>query len=351
MSISSPPQVQVAVVVAALAASLWFLAPILSPFVIALLIAYISNPGVSRLEQFGIPRWISMLTGIILIALLMSVLSFLLLPALKQQSLMFFDSLPVYIERFLNWIEPLAEKIYPGFNSNSEVAAVGQTMSELAKETLPVSGEAAAKTVDIVKSSATLALKTLTHLFLTPVIAFYLLRDWNNIGEQLNSLLPHGSRESVLKLARKVDEVLKSFLFGQLLVMICLGLMYSIGLLLIGTEYSLLIGVVSGVLSFVPFLGTAVGLFIASVVMIMQADQWLAVWKVFAVFSVGQFIEGNFLTPKLVGDQIDLHPVVVIFAVMAGGQLFGFIGVLLALPVAAVIWVITKETVSNSSSS
>ena len=125
--------------------------------------------------------------------------------------------------------------------------------------------------------------------------------------------------------------------------MISLGAMYSIGLMVIGLEFSLLIGVIAGILSFVPFLGTAIGLAMASVAMITQADTLINLWKVFLVFGIGQFIEGNILTPKLVGEQLGLHPVIVIFSVLAGGHLFGFSGILLALPVAAVMWVLIKS--------
>ncbi len=323
---------------------LYLISPILTPFLLALFIAYISNPIVSRLEDAGVARWVSMLTGTVFMVLIIGVVSLLFLPTLKEQVSNYLDRLPGYIEQLRQWAEPFIGKM------NSLMADVNntdtkdnETVAELAKEALPASAQAGEKTVDLVRASTMLLINTLTNLFLIPVISFYLIRDWNGIVTNLKRVLPDSRRDDLLKLADEVDEVLKSFLSGQALVMISLGAMYCVGLLTIGLQFSLLIGVISGLLSFVPFLGTAVGLLMASMVMIAQADHILEVWKVFAVFSVGQFIEGNFLTPKLVGEKINLHPVIVIFAVLAGGQLFGFMGILLALPVAAVGWVVIKN--------
>ncbi len=332
-----------------LAVILYLISPVLTPFLVATFIAYISNPVVSRLESEGVARWVSMLIGTVVMILIIGVVSLLFLPTLKDQVSNYLDRVPGYIEQLRQWAEPFIAKIQSLVADVSDLDEQGSDpVATLAKEALPAGADAGGKTVDLVRASSAILINTLTNLFLIPVISFYLIRDWNSIVGNLRRVLPDSRRQYLLKLAADVDEVLKSFLSGQVLVMISLGAMYFVGLLIIGLQFSLLIGVISGILSFVPFLGTATGLLMASTVMIAQADSILELWKVFAVFSVGQFIEGNFLTPKLVGDKINLHPVVVIFAVLAGGQLFGFMGILLALPVAAVAWVIIKNLAEDT---
>ena len=328
----------------------YLIGPVLTPFFIALFIAYVSNPGVSYLEKAGVPRWASMLTGVVFVLVIVGLTSFLFLPTLQIQLSEYLDRIPSYLNQFRAWTDPYISKLtsVAAKVTDADQGSVG-SVTDLAKTALPsgVGGQAGAATVDLAKTSTVVLIQVITNIFLIPVIAFYLLRDWNSITTNLKRALPAAQRTRVVGLARKVDRrlcaVLKSFLYGQLLVMISLGAMYSIGLMVIGLEFSLLIGVIAGILSFVPFLGTAIGLVMASVAMITQVDTLIDLWKVFLVFGIGQFIEGNILTPKLVGEQLGLHPVIVIFSVLAGGHLFGFSGILLALPVAAVMWVLIKS--------
>ena len=179
-------------------------------------------------------------------------------------------------------------------------------------------------------------------LFLIPIITFYLLRDWDVIINHLGALVPDSQRETVFQLARESDDVLGAFLRGQILVMMFLAIIYSLGLSLSGVEFALAIGVVSGLVSFVPYLGFVFGIGLAGLVVALEPNPLWPMVGVIATFSIAQFIEGSLLTPKLVGDRIGLHPVIVIFAVAAGGQLFGFFGILLALPAAAVLSVIMR---------
>jgi predicted PurR-regulated permease PerM len=181
------------------------------------------------------------------------------------------------------------------------------------------------------------------NLVLVPVVTFYLLRDWDHMVSKVHDLLPRKWEPTTVKLAKESDEVLGAFLRGQLLVMLSLAFVYSIGLMWVGLELALIIGLVAGLVSFVPYLGFIVGILMAGVAAYMQFHELSHLLWVAAVFGVGQALEGMLLTPLLVGDKIGLHPVAVIFAVMAGGQLFGFVGVLLALPVAAVIVVILRH--------
>ena len=179
-------------------------------------------------------------------------------------------------------------------------------------------------------------------LFLIPIITFYMLRDWDSIMAHLGALVPESQRKTVFRLARESDEVLSAFLRGQVLVMLALAVIYSVGLSLVGVEFAIAIGVVSGLVSFVPYLGFVFGIALAGLTVAMSPDPLWPVVGVFATFTVAQVIEGSVLTPKLVGDRIGLHPVIVIFAIAAGGQLFGFFGILLALPAAAVLSVLVR---------
>jgi predicted PurR-regulated permease PerM len=179
-------------------------------------------------------------------------------------------------------------------------------------------------------------------LFLIPILTFYMLRDWDTFMAHLSALIPGRQRETVLKLARETDDVLGAFLRGQVLVMLALATIYTLGLSLVGLKFAVAIGVVAGLVSFVPYLGFVFGIGLAGLTVALEPNPLWNLVGVVATFTIAQAIEGSFLTPKLVGDRIGLHPVIVIFAVVAGGQLFGFFGILLALPAAAVLSVLLR---------
>ena len=181
------------------------------------------------------------------------------------------------------------------------------------------------------------------NLILVPVVTFYLLRDWDVMMAKVNRLLPRNIEPKVSLWASECDEVLGAFMKGQLLVMFALGVIYAIGLWLVGLDLALLVGMIAGLASIVPYMGFIIGIVVAGVAAFIQFQDPVVLAYVGAVFMVGQMLEGMLLTPLLVGDRIGLHPVAVIFAIMAGGQLFGFVGILLALPVAAVIMVLLRH--------
>jgi predicted PurR-regulated permease PerM len=191
------------------------------------------------------------------------------------------------------------------------------------------------------KSGGVLAAAVLS-LFLVPILTFYMLRDWDLFMLHLGALVPESQRETVFGLARETDEVLSAFLRGQLLVMLALALIYTLGLSIVGLKFAVAIGVVAGLVSFVPYLGFVFGIGLAGLTVVLEPNPFWNLVGVVATFTIAQLIEGSFLTPKLVGDRIGLHPVLVIFAVAAGGQLFGFFGILLALPAAAVLSVLIR---------
>jgi predicted PurR-regulated permease PerM len=195
--------------------------------------------------------------------------------------------------------------------------------------------------VSVGKSGGAVAAAVLS-LFLVPILTFYLLRDWDTIMAHLSALVPSRQREMVLKLARDTDEVLGAFFRGQLLVMFALSVIYSVGLGLVGLKFAIAIGVVSGLVSFVPYLGFVFGIGLAALTVILEPNPLWQMIGVVATFTIAQLLEGSILTPQLVGDRIGLHPVLIIFAIVAGGQLFGFFGILLALPAAAVLSVLVR---------
>ncbi len=315
----------------------YLLAPVLTPFMAAAILAYMGDPLADRLER-KLPRTLAVVIVFAFISLLAILLLVVLVPLVQQQIGQFVGKLPTYIDRiqgqFLPW---LAQSLgLPAFELN--LAGLKQAI----RDNWSSAGGMAANLLATVSKSGMAMLAGLANIVLIPVLTFYLLRDWDVLVAHVHDLLPRSVEPVVRRLALESDAVLGAFLRGQLLVMIALGAIYSIGLWLVGLDFSLLIGLLAGLVSFVPYLGFLVGIVVAGVAALLQFQDAFYLLPVLLVFGVGQIIESVVLTPLLVGDRIGLHPVAVIFAVMTGGQLFGFFGVLLALPSAAVIMVLLR---------
>jgi predicted PurR-regulated permease PerM len=318
---------------------LYLLAPVLTPFLFAALLAYLGDPLIDRLEARKIPRsWaVALVFGVILLSLLLLLLF--LIPMLTHQFKGLIQRLPTHIDWFqthvLPWlrdhlgVEPESLSLR---NLQTKLIAFAQDMGDMAGSLL-----------ESFRASSTALFAWLANLILVPVVTFYLLRDWDLLVARVRDLLPRRIEPVVSKLAQESDEVIGAFLRGQVIVMAALGVLYSTGLAVIGLEFSLLIGMLAGLVSFVPYLGLITGILVASIAAILQFHSLVSLIPVFIVFSIGQLISDFLLTPKLVGDRIGLHPVAVLFAVLAGGHLFGFFGILLALPVAAVIAVLLRH--------
>lgn len=321
-----------------LAGLIYLLAPVLTPFVMAALLAYLGDPLVDRLQGRRVSRTLAVVIvfSIMTFGLIAAVL--LLVPMIESQIARFVERLPAYVawtqEVVLPWIEARSGFAVAEFDPSRIV--------ELVKSYWQEAGGFAATIVGGLSRSGLTVLLWLTNLLLIPVVTFYLLRDWDDLVERIRNLLPRSIEPVLTRLARQSDTVLSAFLRGQLLVMFSLGAIYSIGLSLAGIELALLIGMVAGIVSFIPYLGAIVGVSIGVIAALVQFGDWWHVALVLAVFGAGQAIESFLLTPWLVGDRIGLHPVAVIFSIMAGGHLFGFLGVLLALPVAAVVMVLLR---------
>ncbi|MDJ0750330.1 MAG: AI-2E family transporter [Woeseiaceae bacterium] len=313
----------------------YLLAPVLTPFVAAALLAYIGDPFADRLEKLRIPRTLAVVCVFLITFLAIGLLVLLVGPLIAAQVGALFNALPdlaskaeeVWLPTVRGWLDMEAGE---DVGLSAFLANYSEMFGSWSGKVLTSVG----------KSGGALAAAVLS-LFLIPIITFYMLRDWDNITAHLGALVPESQRETVFRLARESDEVLGAFLRGQLLVMLALAIIYSFGLWIVDLEFAIAIGVVSGLVSFVPYLGFVFGIVLALLTMALDPNIWQLV-GVFATFAIAQGIEGSILTPKLVGDRIGLHPVIVIFAVAAGGQLFGFFGILLALPAAAVLSVLVR---------
>lgn len=319
-------------------AFVWLLGPILTPFVIAAGLAYIGDPFVDRLQTYRLSRTAAVLTVFAALTLAFGLLVLLLFPLLEQQIRTLIENLPRYGQWIQEKIQPLVQAVLP---EGQDFDA--QALRDLVAEHWGTAGGVASAAFQRVFTSGTALVALVANLVMIPVITFYMLRDWDHLVAWVRDLLPRRILGTATELARETDEVLGQFIRGQLLVMFALGLMYTVGLYLAGLDLAVLIGIGAGLISFVPYLGVIVGLAVSTVAMLVQTGGELLplVW-IAAVFAVGQTVEGAVLQPLLVGDRIGLHPVTVIFAVLAGGQLFGFVGVLLALPAAAAMAVLVR---------
>lgn len=315
------------------------LSPILMPFIVGALFAYLGDPLVDRLEKARLSRTLSVVIvfGIVIMSGL--ILLLFILPQLERQ----ITGLVIRLPQFVSWIqENIVPRLTAMLGLESGILDLGAIKDAFTNNMRDIGSIMGHLLVKLTQSGQSLII-WFAYLTLIPVVTFYLLRDWDILVGKVNDLIPRPYEKLVSKLARQCDEVLAEFLRGQLLVMLAQAILYSIGLWFVGLEFSLLIGMLAGLVSFVPYLGFIVGIGVAGIAGFMQFHDIIHLVYILIVFGVGQAIEGMVLSPLLVGDRIGLHPVAVIFAVMAGGQLFGIVGVLVALPVAAVIVVLLRH--------
>lgn len=318
---------------------LYQLAPILWPFLFACLLAYLGDPLVDRLVAWRLSRTLATVAMVLAFGLVTVLLLLLLLPAVQAQA----ESLSRAVPALLDWVKdvllPWLTTTFGVELSEPDFDGIKAALSQHWQE----AGGVAVKVVKYVTQSGLALAGWLASLVLIPVVTFYMLRDWDEFVAGIHDLLPRHVEPTVSMLTRESDEVLAAFFRGQLMVMLGLGCFYSLGLWIAGLESALFVGLLAGLVSFVPYLGVIVGIVAASAAVLIQSHDVVQLLWVFAIFGIGQMLEGMLLTPWLVGDRIGLHPVTVIFAVLAGGQLFGFLGVLLALPVAAVLAVLVRH--------
>lgn len=320
---------------AALATLLYLLSAlsqIMLPFVLGFALAYFLDPVADWLEAIGLRRSlatasIAFFGGLILLLGLAYGL-----PTMIGQITLLLTTLPAYIGEMQLWL--LAQNVDGGqsdiINSLSEslVAGIQQSASNVLSTGLSI-------------------LNLLSLLVITPIVAIYMLNDWDRMVARVNALLPDEQAPVIRELSKQIDETLGGFARGQLMVCLTLGIIYAVGLSIIGLESAIFVGLLAGLVSFVPYVGAAFGLLLAGALGLGQFGlEWFILSQIAAVFFIGQFIEGNILTPRLVGDRVHLHPVWIIFALLAMGSIFGFLGLLLAVPIAAVIGVLVRHLVT-----
>ncbi len=317
---------------------LFLLSPILSPFLLAGILAYICAPLVARLENLGLPRLVAVPLVMLLVAAAMVLLVLILLPLLHEEAQQLVARLPTVLalvnERAMPWLkEHFDIQLKLDTASLSKLLADNQDSTQLIAQ----------KLFQSLRIGGIALFGIIANLFLAPVVMFYLLRDWQLILARLSAAIPRPWHAKTLAIVKEIDAVLAEFLRGQVLVMLLLAGYYSAGLFLTGVSFALPVGMLTGLLVFVPYLGFATGFILALLVAVLQFSGMTPVISVLAVYGIGQMLEGFVLTPWLVGKRIGLHPLAVIFALLAFGQLFGFFGVLLALPVSAALLVGLRE--------
>lgn len=317
---------------------LYFLSPILTPFVAAAILAYICTPLVQRLSAWKMPRTLAVALVMGGILLLSCLLLLIMLPLLEKE-------ISLLVARLPDWIEIARLRLLPQLQQWLGVSLEwdSQALKALLISHWQSAGGVAGKLLPWLGSSGGAIIGLMVNLLLIPVAMFYLLRDWNVLVAQLDELLPRHWHDKITTIVAEVDCVLAEFLRGQVSVMLLMSTYYVVALWLAGLEFALPIGIVAGMLVFVPYLGMIIGLSLATLAAVMQFHGFSSVLLVWAAFGAGQLIEGMVVTPMLVGDRIGLHPLAVIFALLAFGQVFGFFGLLLALPMSAILLVALRH--------
>ncbi len=319
---------------AVLIALLYFLSPILAPFLFAAILAYIANPLVSWLERHRVRRALGAVLVMLLVGGLFVLLLLILLPLFIKEVRLLSERLPGFLAQ-LN--DDLVPWIKDKFGAELQLDFAG--LKKLLGENLQGADGLGMKLFESLRIGGLAVLGFVVNLLLVPVVLFYLLRDWNGLLAQIGDLLPRPWHARLTGVAAEIDAVLAEFLRGQIAVMLLMSAVYVVGLWLAGLEFALPIGIITGMLVFVPYIGMLIGLLLATLVALMQFHSVSGAVPVWIVFAIGQSLEGMLVTPLLVGKRIGLHPVAVIFALLAFGQIFGFFGVLLALPASAALLV------------
>ncbi|MBL8667735.1 MAG: AI-2E family transporter [Rhodospirillales bacterium] len=325
-----------------LAATLYLLSGALLPFVAGMGVAYLLDPVADRLERLGLPRTAAALVIIFGFLLLVAMVMVVLVPVLSDQVAGLIARAPRYIDDLRSEVQPLLRRLRSNLTP-SQAAQIDEAIKSHAGDVLGWVGQILSS---IVYGGAAV-LNLLGLLFVMPVVAFYMIRDWDRLVAHIDSLLPLHSADTIRHLAAEIDARLSGFVRGQAIVCLLLGAWYAIGLTIVGLDFALLLGIGAGVLTIIPYLGNIVGLTACLLLAMAQFDNWLSVLLVAAVFLSGQMLEGNFVSPKIVGDRVGLHPVWLMFAVTAGAVLLGITGALLAVPVAAAVGVLVRYGVQR----
>jgi predicted PurR-regulated permease PerM len=321
---------------------LYLLSPILLPFVAGGIVAYFLDPAVRWMARHRVPRWLATFIALVIFLMALTLLAALIVPLLRLQVSELIARLPTLVQQAQNLL-----------NQAMAVAAARLPAEDFAKLQGTISGSMghvlgwAVNQVQGILTSGLALANLLSLVVITPVVAFFLLRDWDRIVVAVDGWLPRDHLDTLREQASEVDAMLGGYVRGQLLVCVALGFFYAIALTLSGLEFGLIVGILTGVLAFIPYVGFFTGFVMAMGLALLQFGWGWGVVLVLITFAIGQVLESSFLSPKLVGERVRLHPVWVIFALLAFGSLFGFLGVLIALPAAAVTGVVVRFALSR----
>lgn len=323
-------------------AAIYILKSVLLPFVAGIILGYLFAPWASYLEKRGFNRtlatFIVLLTAIVIIFPVL----ILLLSIIHEQIVNFLSIMPNYTSAFIKKIEPFLIEIQSHF-SQLDPEQIKQSISS----GLGNSFKLLSVVIQKIATKGFALFNLLSLLLITPVVTFYMLRDWKSFIDKIDSLLPRKSKKTIRRQAKEIDRTIAGFIRGQISVCLLLGTYYGLGLYCVGLDLGIVIGFLSGLLSFIPYVGSITGFILSILLAVAQFSTPLPIIMVVIVFITGQFIEGNFLTPKLVGDSVGLHPVWIMFALLTGGVLLGFLGLLIAVPTAAIIGVLIRHAIDN----
>lgn len=328
------------------------LGPILTPFITAIILAYVLHPGVDwltrkRIGQFHIPKLVAVLIVFTLFILAILAIVLIILPLLIQELPLLQEQIPNFLTRINDTVAPHLKAW--GISSDIDMESIKQLLTQ---KIFSNSEEIWSSVFASAKTGGAALISVISNLLFIPMVLFYLLDDWNKFVRIISRAIPPRLKENQKGIVNEVNQLMGQYLHGQLLVMIILAVYYCVALKLAGFNIALPVGTITGLLVFIPYIGYGLGLILATIAGILQFDGWYGLICVAIIYGIGQILESFILTPRLVGERIGLHPLVVIFALLAFGQLFGFIGILLALPASAIIAVFVRhifEYYQNSS--
>jgi predicted PurR-regulated permease PerM len=322
---------------------LYLFSEILLPFIAGMSVAYFLDPVADRLERLGLSRLMATVVILVAFVLVFGLALTLFIPIIISQFNDFVRHVPGYVQQFQEFIVKHQNSMLPGW-ARSQLDAIKDNFSNIFSEGLSFIGSLFGQ----LWSSGKALINIISLMVVTPVVAFYILLDWDRMIAKVDTWIPRDHVETVREIARQVDQAIAGFIRGQGSLCIILGVYYGVGLTLVGLNFGLLIGLFAGMISFIPYVGSLVGLFLAlSVALVQFWPDYLWVGVVLAVFFIGQFLEGNVLQPKLVGQSVGLHPVWLMFALFAFGAMFGFVGLLVAVPAAAACGVLVRFALSR----
>ncbi len=318
---------------------------ILAPFLISFLIAYALDPLVDKLESWKLPRTTAIILFFLFILIFLVLVAFVGFPLISYQIEQLVNDFPNYIKITQQWLSPFIERVVKENPAGIKVI-ISDLMEKFGNIPLNLLSSATSFLWSGFSSLFSFII-ALINLIIIPIACFFLLKDIDSIKEKIRMLLPARHKETILNLVDEINEVLSNFIRGQLVVSSILAVVYSGGLLLVGTPLSILIGIVAGLANIIPYLGLLIGLGPALVLTLLQYHDLTHIFGVLMVFGFAQALEGMVITPRIVGDKIGLHPVIIMLAILTGGEFFGFVGIVLAVPVAAVLSIFAAKVLEQ----